>query len=178
MESTTTWTRNIRIRLDSSTHVWNRKIPYAIPLPLMGAGWGGGDMGTSNARRLRKNLTDAERALWARLRRKQLDGVRFRQQVPLGPYVIDFLCPEQRLIIEIDGGQHALATAADETRTACSQCSEVAKNTHATSRRPSIISVSSSAPSCILALSEPKLSRTPSWRMLLGHPCNKIVNAI
>ena len=84
----------------------------------MGAGWGGGDVGTSNARRLHQNRTDAERALWARLRRKQLGGVRFRQQVPLEPYVVDFLCPEQRLIIEIDGGQHALATNADDARTA------------------------------------------------------------
>jgi len=67
---------------------------------------------------LRQNRTDAERALWARLRRKQLDGVRFRQQVPLGPYVVDFLCLEQRLAIEIDGGQYALATDADDARTA------------------------------------------------------------
>jgi very-short-patch-repair endonuclease len=67
---------------------------------------------------LRQNRTDAERAVWARLRRKQLDGIRFRQQVPLGPYVVDFLCPEQRLIIEIDGGQHMLATNADDERTA------------------------------------------------------------
>ena len=63
-------------------------------------------MGTSNARRLRKNRTDAERALWARLRRKQLDGLRFRQQVPLGPYIVDFLCPGQMLVVEVDGGQH------------------------------------------------------------------------
>jgi very-short-patch-repair endonuclease len=67
---------------------------------------------------LRQNRTDAERALWTRLRRKQLDGARFRQQAPLGPYVVDFLCPEQRLIIEVDGGQHALATAADRERSA------------------------------------------------------------
>src|ERR1700681_2847511 len=84
----------------------------------MGAGWGGGDVGTSNARRLRRNRTDAEGSLWGRLRRKQLDGARFRQQVPLGAYVVDFLCLEQRLIVEVDGGQHALATAEDEARTA------------------------------------------------------------
>src|SRR5260221_124580 len=86
--------------------------------PSMGAGWGGGDVGTSNARRLRQNRTDAERALWARLRRKQLDGARFRQQVPLGPYVVDFLCFERRLIVEVDGGQHSLAMPADQARTA------------------------------------------------------------
>ena len=84
----------------------------------MGAGQGGGDVGTSNARRLRQNRTDAERALWERLRRKQLDRLRFRQQVPIGPYVVDFLCPKQRLIVEVDGGQHAVATAADLERAA------------------------------------------------------------
>src|SRR5438477_4927561 len=89
-----------------------------FPAPLMGAGWGGGDVGTSSARRLRQNRTEAERALWARLRRKQLDGVRFRQQVPLGRYVVDFLCFERRLIIEVDGGQHALAMPADRARAA------------------------------------------------------------
>jgi very-short-patch-repair endonuclease len=51
------------------------------------------------------------------LRRRQLDGSRFRQQVPLGPYVVDFLCVKSRLIIEIDGGQHATAVEADEERT-------------------------------------------------------------
>ena len=75
-------------------------------------------MGTSNARRLRKNRTDAERALWERLRRKQLEGLRFRQQVPLGRYVVDFLCAARRLIVEVDGGQHGLAIAADRKRTA------------------------------------------------------------
>src|SRR6266436_3135393 len=75
-------------------------------------------MGTSNARRLRMNRTDAERALWERLRRKQLEGLRFRQQVPLGRYVVDFLCAARRLIVEVDGGQHGLAIAADRKRTA------------------------------------------------------------
>jgi len=69
------------------------------------------------ARRLRKNPTDAETHLWSRLRRKQLDGHRFRRQVPLGPYVADFVCFEARLIVEADGGQHA-ERAADKTRTA------------------------------------------------------------
>ena len=74
-------------------------------------------MASTNARTLRQNRTDAERALWQRLRRKQLDGLRFRQQVPLGPYIVDFLCAKHRLIIEVDGGQHAGATV-DRTRTA------------------------------------------------------------
>src|SRR6266849_6079578 len=45
--------------------------------------------------------------LWSRLRRKQLEGFRFRRQHPLGPYVVDFFCPEAKLVVEVDGGQHA-----------------------------------------------------------------------
>ncbi|HLX52694.1 MAG TPA: endonuclease domain-containing protein, partial [Aquella sp.] len=59
-----------------------------------------------NARQLRKNLTPAEIKLWQRLRRKQLAGLRFRRQVTIGKYIVDFICYEARLIIEIDGGQH------------------------------------------------------------------------
>ncbi|MDP6390490.1 MAG: DUF559 domain-containing protein, partial [Alphaproteobacteria bacterium] len=59
------------------------------------------------ARELRQNPTDAEQRLWAALRRKQLGGHRFRQQVPLGPYVVDFACLRAKLVIEVDGGQHA-----------------------------------------------------------------------
>ena len=76
-------------------------------------------MGTSRARRLRQNRTAAERAIWNRLRRKQLNGARFGQQVPIGPYIVDFLCPARRLIVEIDGGgQHGINVAADSARTA------------------------------------------------------------
>jgi very-short-patch-repair endonuclease len=74
-------------------------------------------LASTNARTLRQNRTDAERALWQKLRRKQLDGLRFRQQVPLGPYIVDFLCARHRLIIEVDGGQHAGANV-DRARTA------------------------------------------------------------
>jgi ATP-dependent helicase HrpA/adenine-specific DNA-methyltransferase len=63
-------------------------------------------MRTLLARRLRQNRTDAERKLWSRLRRKQLEGARFRQQVPIGAYIVDFFCPEILLIVELDGGQH------------------------------------------------------------------------
>jgi len=59
------------------------------------------------ARGLRRNPTEAEQRLWSRLRRRQLDGVRFRRQVPLGRYIVDFACLSARLVIEIDGGQHA-----------------------------------------------------------------------
>jgi very-short-patch-repair endonuclease len=64
-------------------------------------------MAVSIARKLRGHLTDAETKLWARLRRKQLDGHRFRRQAPIGPYVADFTCFDPKLIIEVDGGQHA-----------------------------------------------------------------------
>jgi very-short-patch-repair endonuclease len=59
------------------------------------------------ARKLRLTPTDAEIRLWSRLRRKQLEGFRFRRQHPLGPYVADFFCAEAKLVVEVDGGQHA-----------------------------------------------------------------------
>jgi very-short-patch-repair endonuclease len=74
-------------------------------------------MGSPAARKLQSRPTDAERKLWALLRAKQLDGYRFRRQVPLGIYVVDFACFSERLILEIDGGQHALSQQKDEART-------------------------------------------------------------
>jgi very-short-patch-repair endonuclease len=71
-----------------------------------------------NARRLRKQMTDAERALWHLLRRKKIDGHRFRKQVPIGKYIVDFACLDARLVIEVDGGQHADAAEADRQRDA------------------------------------------------------------
>jgi very-short-patch-repair endonuclease len=58
------------------------------------------------AQALRKNPTDAERKLWAHLRLRQLGEYKFRRQHPLGPYIVDFICIEKKLIIEVDGGQH------------------------------------------------------------------------
>lgn len=69
------------------------------------------------ARRLRRNQTEAERKLWARLRARQL-GTRFRRQHPIGPFIADFCCQEHRLVIELDGGQHATRAEADERRSA------------------------------------------------------------
>ena len=57
------------------------------------------------ARKLRRQLTDAERCLWQRLRRSQL-GWRFQRQRPLGPYVVDFYCAAAGLVVEVDGSQH------------------------------------------------------------------------
>ena len=61
---------------------------------------------TSRSRGLRTNSTDAERKLWGALRGRQLNGFKFRKQVEIDGYVVDFLCAEKRLIIEVDGGQH------------------------------------------------------------------------
>jgi very-short-patch-repair endonuclease len=60
----------------------------------------------SRARSLRANLTDAEERLWARLRRKQILGVQFYRQKPIGNYIVDFYAPVARLIVEVDGSQH------------------------------------------------------------------------
>ena len=61
----------------------------------------------ATARRLRKAMTSAERALWFELRRARLPGTHFRRQSPIGPFVIDFVCHAAMLAIEVDGGVHA-----------------------------------------------------------------------
>jgi very-short-patch-repair endonuclease len=58
------------------------------------------------ARDLRKGLTESESALWSHLRRKQLLGIQFYRQKPLGQYIVDFFAPKARLVIEVDGSQH------------------------------------------------------------------------
>lgn len=58
------------------------------------------------SRDLRKNLTDAEQKLWQKLRNKQINDHKFRRQFVLGNYIVDFICLDKRLIIEVDGGQH------------------------------------------------------------------------
>ena len=98
------------------------------PSPL--AGEGGGRQGRSpgegeaahsarlnRARDLRHNMTDAEHGLWRILRNRQFERTKFRRQVPIGPYVADFVCFEARLIVEADGGQHA-DSASDAERDA------------------------------------------------------------
>ena len=74
-------------------------------------------MSTGKAKELRQNRTDAEKRLWERLRRKRIDGFWFRQQVPLGRYIADFVCFDEKLIVELDGGQHAEQAAYDADRT-------------------------------------------------------------
>ncbi len=71
----------------------------------------------SQARNLRKNLTDAERKLWSLLRSSQLEGFKFRRQEPIGKYIADFMCYEKMLIVEVDGGQHMEKVNEDAQRT-------------------------------------------------------------
>ncbi|HWV96433.1 MAG TPA: endonuclease domain-containing protein [Xanthobacteraceae bacterium] len=73
----------------------------------------------TRAKTLRITMTDAERLLWSRLRAHRLAGLSFRRQAPIGPYIADFVCHECRLVIELDGGQHAgeREAASDAKRT-------------------------------------------------------------
>jgi very-short-patch-repair endonuclease len=68
------------------------------------------------ARELRQNPTDAERKLWAHLRLRQVHGHKFRRQRPIGPYIVDFVCLEERLVIEVDGSQHLERALLDARR--------------------------------------------------------------
>jgi very-short-patch-repair endonuclease len=58
------------------------------------------------SRRLRKEMTDAERLLWSKIRGKQLKGYQFYRQKPIGKFIVDFYCPNANLVLELDGGQH------------------------------------------------------------------------
>ncbi|MFT3810557.1 MAG: DUF559 domain-containing protein [Micropepsaceae bacterium] len=72
------------------------------------------------ARRLRREQTDAERLLWGHLRARRLNGFRFKRQDPHAPFIVDFVCPERGLVVELDGSQHGedAALAYDARRTA------------------------------------------------------------
>jgi very-short-patch-repair endonuclease len=72
---------------------------------------------TEPARRLRRNQTHAERLLWFRLRDRRLAGWKFKRQVPIDRFVVDFLCADAKLIVEPDGGQHDHNKARDADRT-------------------------------------------------------------
>ncbi|EHQ52281.1 DNA methyltransferase [Ectothiorhodospira sp. PHS-1] len=69
------------------------------------------------ARQLRKKPTHAEWTLWRHLRRRRTAGAKFRRQQVVGPYIVDFICFEARLIVEADGGQHMEQAAEDQIRT-------------------------------------------------------------
>ncbi len=69
------------------------------------------------ARRLRREQTDAERTLWSRLRARQVGGAKFRRQQVIAGVIVDFCCLERKLVVEVDGGQHATQGKADRQRT-------------------------------------------------------------
>ena len=69
-----------------------------------------------NARRMRSAMTDAELKLWNELRAHRLMGLGFRRQVPIGGFIVDFACPEHKLVVEVDGSQHAENEAYDKAR--------------------------------------------------------------
>ena len=69
------------------------------------------------SRRLRRDLTTAEQILWRALRQRQIGNYKFRRQYPIGNYVLDFVCLEAGLVIEVDGGQHQENTGYDQDRT-------------------------------------------------------------
>lgn len=69
------------------------------------------------AKTFRKRMTHAEVQVWQRLRRRQIMGAYFRRQVPIGSFVVDFLCARARLVVEIDGAQHAWRQRYDDART-------------------------------------------------------------
>lgn len=71
----------------------------------------------AEARRLRLNMTLAEKTLWEALRGKKLDGLKFRAQHPVGPFILDFWCPAVKLVVELDGGIHQDQRDYDESRT-------------------------------------------------------------
>jgi very-short-patch-repair endonuclease len=70
----------------------------------------------ARVRQLRRASTEAENLLWSRLRGRRYEACKFRRQVWIGPFVVDFLCQEAKLVIELDGAQHSEAVAYDEAR--------------------------------------------------------------
>jgi very-short-patch-repair endonuclease len=87
---------------------------------LTGEGQGGGVSGVNRiitlGKALRKRPTDAEQLLWRYLKMKQMEGLKFRRQQPIDNYIVDFVCFENRIIIEVDGGQHAAENHKDRER--------------------------------------------------------------
>ena len=97
-------------------------LSYPLPScplsPLAGRGLGRGPPKLkSRARTLRQNATDPEKLLWRHLRDRQVKGYKFRRQHVIDHYIADFVCASEKLVVELDGGQHAERTAYDEHRT-------------------------------------------------------------
>ena len=72
---------------------------------------------TKRAQELRNNATDQERLLWLELRKRRFEGHKFSRQIPIGPFICDFVCRRARLVIELDGGQHSANVEKDAART-------------------------------------------------------------
>jgi very-short-patch-repair endonuclease len=70
-----------------------------------------------NAKKLRTSMTEAEQKLWYQLRSKRFANIKFKRQKPIGPYIVDFVAVNQKLVIELDGSQHFSQEAYDEERT-------------------------------------------------------------
>ncbi len=94
-----------------------KKKGFRTPSPSTGEGRGEGGRLTGVAKCLRREMTDAERVPWREVRTNRFAGFKFKRQEPLGLYVVDFVCYEARLIVELDGGQHADQQEADAERT-------------------------------------------------------------
>ena len=76
-----------------------------------------GNRTNTYAAKLRRDMTEAERHIWCAVRDRRLDGFKFRRQVSIGPYVVDFMCLDARMIVEIDGRQHTPEFDAQRTAT-------------------------------------------------------------
>ena len=74
-------------------------------------------MNIIRTRELRKNMTDAEKKLWSLLRNRQFEGLKFRRQHAIGKYIVDFICFEKKIVIEVDGSQHLENKIYDANRT-------------------------------------------------------------
>ena len=68
------------------------------------------------SRQLRKNMTNAEKRLWAKIRMRQLQGYQFYRQKPVGDYIVDFFCPRAKLVIELDGSLHLIGETIEYDR--------------------------------------------------------------
>ena len=73
----------------------------------------------NHARELRNNATDVERILWQHLRKRQMADTKFRRQQPIGPFIVDFVSFDKKIVVELDGGHHAEDAANDRRRDAC-----------------------------------------------------------
>ncbi|HRQ08803.1 MAG TPA: endonuclease domain-containing protein [Nitrosomonas europaea] len=93
-----------------------------LPSPAGGRGAGGEGVSLLNrAKSLRTHQTDAEQRIWRELRAHRFMGLKFKRQKPIGPYIVDFVCFEPRLVVELDGGQHVDQVAYDRKRDALLQ---------------------------------------------------------